>query len=166
MSLAFTISDLRQRPKFFDTVADRIWQASWKANGYRLDYISGRLCENMSDSDIPFALVAHDGQAFLGTASVIASDLAGAAATDAMGRRGLGRARGAPARDRRGFGQARRAGLLRARRWPCLSLRAADLLAFYTGLGWTAVETDVGPHHLTVFIRDAARQPSELNSPP
>ena len=76
MSLAFTISDLRQRPKFFDTVADRIWQASWKANGYPLDYISGRLCENMSDSDIPFALVAHDGQAFLGTASVIASDLA------------------------------------------------------------------------------------------
>jgi N-acetylglutamate synthase-like GNAT family acetyltransferase len=40
------------------------------------------------------------------------------------------------------------------------------LLAFYTGLGWTAVETDLGPHHLTVFIRDAARQPSELNSSP
>jgi len=27
MPLAFTVSDLRQRPEFFDSVADRIWQA-------------------------------------------------------------------------------------------------------------------------------------------
>src|SRR5437588_465382 len=61
MSLAFTISDLRRRPEFFNTVAMRIWQAWWEAEGTSLDYISGRLRENMSDTPIPFALVAHDG---------------------------------------------------------------------------------------------------------
>src|ERR1700759_1731993 len=75
MPLAFTISDLRQQPEFFDSVADRIWQAWWEPNGHPLAYIQGRLAENMQDTPIPLALVAHDGSAFLGTASVIASDL-------------------------------------------------------------------------------------------
>src|SRR5258708_28086975 len=74
-AMPFTISDLRQRPEFFDTVADRIWQAWWKDGGHPLDYISDRLRENMNATPIPFALVAHDGKSFLGTASVIASDL-------------------------------------------------------------------------------------------
>src|SRR5260370_26754350 len=76
MSLSFTISDLRQCPEFFDIVADRSWQAWWRADGHPLDYISGRLRENMNATPIPFALVAHDGETFLGMASVIASDLA------------------------------------------------------------------------------------------
>src|ERR1700687_4196976 len=74
-AMPFAISDLRQCPEFFDIVADRIWQAWWKADGHPLDYISGRLRENMNATPIPFALVAHDGKSFLGTASVIASDL-------------------------------------------------------------------------------------------
>ena len=40
-----------------------------------LEYIRGRLRENMNAENIPFALVAHDDATFLGTASVIASDL-------------------------------------------------------------------------------------------
>ena len=71
----FTISDLRQRPEFFDAVADRIWRASWKEIGYPLDYITGRLNENLNAEPLPLALVAHNGAEFLGTASVIASDL-------------------------------------------------------------------------------------------
>src|SRR5450631_2399730 len=74
--MPFTISDLRQRPEFFDSVADRIWQAWWKADGHPLDYISSRLRENLNARPIPFALVAHDGDSFLGTTSVIAADLA------------------------------------------------------------------------------------------
>ena len=61
MPLAFTISDLRQRPEFFDSVADRIWQAWWRADGHPLEYISGCLRENLSAAAIPFALVAHGG---------------------------------------------------------------------------------------------------------
>ncbi len=74
-TMPFAISDLRQRPEFFDVVADRIWQAWWKADGHPLGYITSRLQENLSATPIPLALVAHDGRAFLGTASVIASDL-------------------------------------------------------------------------------------------
>src|SRR5258708_38935494 len=76
MSLDFTISDLRQRPDFFDTVAKRIWQAWWEESGTLLDYISGRLRENMEAAPIPFALVAHDGGTFFRTSPVDASDLA------------------------------------------------------------------------------------------
>jgi N-acetylglutamate synthase-like GNAT family acetyltransferase len=71
----FAISDLRARPEFFDTVAARIWSTWWQPRDVPLDYIRGRLCENMNAAAIPFALVAHDDAAFLGTASVIASDL-------------------------------------------------------------------------------------------
>jgi hypothetical protein len=39
MPVAFTISDLRQRPEFFGTVAMRIWQAWWEADGTPLDHI-------------------------------------------------------------------------------------------------------------------------------
>src|SRR3984893_7167701 len=71
MSDAFTISDLRQRPEFVGVVADRIWQAWWKADGHPLDYISGRLRENLSAAPIPFALVGHDAERVLGTDSGI-----------------------------------------------------------------------------------------------
>ena len=77
MSLPFVISDLRQRPEFLDTVADRIWQAWWKDSGHALSYISRRLRdENLNADPIPFALIAHDDKSLLGTASVIVSDLA------------------------------------------------------------------------------------------
>jgi hypothetical protein len=75
MDPSFIISDLRQCPAFFDTVADRIWRAWWEPGGYPLAHIATRLRENMADTPIPFALVAHDGERFLGTTSVIESDL-------------------------------------------------------------------------------------------
>ena len=75
MSANLTISDLRQRPKFFDAVADRIWRAWWKERGFPLSYIADRLRENLNAEPLPIALVAHEGTEFLGTSSVIASDL-------------------------------------------------------------------------------------------
>ena len=53
MPFPFAISDLRQRPEFFDTVADRIWQAWWRADGHPLDDIAGRLHENISATPHP-----------------------------------------------------------------------------------------------------------------
>jgi GNAT superfamily N-acetyltransferase len=156
MPLAFTISDLRQRPEFFDVVADRIWREWWEPNGHPLAYISGRLEENMQDTPIPLALVAHDDDTFLGTASLIASDLderpnltpwvaavwveesarghgVGAALVDAA-------ARGCFAL---GF----------ARAYLCARVR---MTRFYERLGWTLTERRVGPHQLNVFVRDAS----------
>ena len=168
MSPTFTISDLRQRPEFLDMVADRIWQAWWRDSGHPLSLISGRLRdENLNPDPIPFALVAHDGEAFFGTASVIASDLAErpqwtpwvAAVWVEPGarQRGVGGALvGRATRDcfALGFGRA----YLCAR---------AQLSAYYERLGWTPIEHDVGSRHLILFIRDANPGAGPVNrSPP
>lgn len=71
----YSISDLRDRPQFAADVADRIWKAWWRADGHELAYIRGLVDENFVSSGIPLALVAHDGGVFLGTASVIESDM-------------------------------------------------------------------------------------------
>jgi N-acetylglutamate synthase-like GNAT family acetyltransferase len=165
-AMSFTISDLRQRPEFFDAVADRIWQAWWRADGHPLDYISGRLRENLNAGPIPFALVAHDGEAFLGTASVIASDLAerphltpwvAAVWVEPQARRhGVGAALvNRAAKDCFALGVSRAYLCARPQR-----------SVFYEGLGWIAVERDVGPHRLGVFIRDADAAAGKINSPP
>jgi N-acetylglutamate synthase-like GNAT family acetyltransferase len=162
MSVAFAISDLRQRPEFFDTVAMRIWRAWWEAEGASLDYISGRLRENMSDTPIPFALVAHDAEAFLGTASVIASDLVERAqltpwvaavwVEPQVRGHGLGAALvGRAAQDC--------FALDIARAYLCARPR---MFGFYDTLGWTLLERGVGRQGLDVFFREAGN----ISSPP
>jgi N-acetylglutamate synthase-like GNAT family acetyltransferase len=152
---SFAISDLRQHSEFFDTVSDRIWQAWWKPGGYPLDHISSRLRDSMSSSDIPFALIAHDGAKFLGTASVIASDveerpqltpwIAAVWVEPEARRRGVAAAL---------VDRAARAcfGLGIARAYLCARPALTD---FYEKLGWTRIERDVGPRRLSIFIRDA-----------
>ena len=44
--------------------------------GYPLEYITGRLRENLLDKPIPLALIACEGTNFVGTASIILSDMA------------------------------------------------------------------------------------------
>jgi len=150
---SFTMSDLRQRPEFFDTVADRIWQAWWKPHGYPLDHISSRLRDNMSDGEIPFALVAHDGAKFLGTASVIASDLEERPQLTPW----VAAVWVEPEARRYGVGAALVDGATTA----CFGLGIARvylcarpaLSGFYERLGWTPIERDVGPRRLGVFSR-------------
>jgi GNAT superfamily N-acetyltransferase len=155
MPLPFIISDLRQRPEFFDTVADRIWRAWWKEIGTPVDYISGRLHENMNAEPLPIALVAHDGAEFLGTSSVITSDLeqrpqltpwVAAVWVDPQHRtRGVG-----SALVERATRDCFALGIARAH----LCARPA-LTEFYQRLGWIPIERGVGEHSLTVFIQDA-----------
>jgi GNAT superfamily N-acetyltransferase len=159
MTLAFTITDLRQQPEFFDSVADRIWQEWWKPNGYPLAYIKGRLAENMQDTPIPLALVAHHGGAFLGTASLIASDLderpeltpwVAAVWVDEIARgHGIGAAlvdTGVRACFALGF----------ARAYLCAR---PQMTGFYERLGWTVIERKVGANQLTVFKREVSSPP-------
>jgi GNAT superfamily N-acetyltransferase len=165
--LPFAISDLRQRPEFFDFVADRIWQAWWKADGHPLDYIAGRLHENLNAEPIPLALVAHRGSAFLGTTSVIASDLperphlapwVAAVWVEPQARgRGIG-----GALVNRATEDCFALGVSRA--YLCARLQRSG---FYERLGWIPIERDVGPHRLIVFIRDANPKAGGINrSPP
>jgi len=166
MSVAFTISDLRQCPEFFDTVAGRIWQAWWEAEGASLDYICGRLRENMSEVPIPFALVAHHGGAFLGTASVIASDLAERpqltpwVAAVWVEQEARGHGIGA-ALVERAVKDCFALGMVRA--YLCARPR---MLAFYERLGWTLLERQVGRNGLDVFFRNARTSDRGFNSPP
>lgn len=150
-----TISDLRQQPAFFDTVADRIWRTWWKERGFPADYIAGRLRENMNPSPIPFALVAHRDETFIGTASVIAADLeerpqyspwVAAVWVDPkyrmqeIGTELVGRAVG-------------EAFALNFRRVYLCTQK--ERRRFYTRQGWVPIEEDVGERKLTVFVKNA-----------
>ena len=165
MPLPFAVSDLRQRPEFFGVVADRIWRAWWQAQCIPLEHISGRLQDNMKATAIPFTLVAHDAGVFLGTASVIASDLSerpqltpwvAAVWVERSARRcGIGST------------------LVNRASRDCLALgfKSAYLCAqprmthFYERLGWTIVERSVGEHRLNVFIQNAVTDGGISRSP-
>lgn len=148
------ISDLRQRPEFFDTVADRIWRAWWQPNGVPLDYIVGRLQENLVAGPIPRAFVAHVDGMFAGTASLIASDLderphytpwiAAVWVEPAFRSRGIGRQLVDHA-----LHYAFGLGIPRV----YLTARPARR-SYYEALGWTPTEDGVGDLQLTVFVRN------------
>jgi len=154
MPLALTISDLRQCPEFFDDVADRIWRAWWKPRGHPLDYIRSRLTENMHAEPIPLALVAHEGGKFLGTASLIVSDLEQRPELSPW----VAAVWVEPRARRHGVGAA----LVDRAAKACFALGIAraylcarpERTGFYQRLGWILVEQDVGPFQLSVFIRD------------
>src|ERR1700730_12641997 len=158
-AMPLTISDLRQRPEFFDHVADRIWRAWWQADGPPLDHIFRRVRETMNAAPIPLALVAHDGEAFLATASVIASDLAE--------RPELTPWVAAVWVEEKARGHGIGAALVERAVQDCFAL-AFDraylcarprMLGFYERLGWTLLERQVGRQGLDVFFREANTMP-------
>lgn len=148
------ICDLRQRPEFFDAVADRIWRAWWEPGGYPLEYITGRLRENLLDKPIPLALIACEGTNFVGTASIILSDMAerpqyspwvAAVWTEPAFRElGVGAAlvdRAAQTAFALGFGRV----------YLCASQDRRD---FYARRGWTQIEENVGKNKASVLGRE------------
>jgi GNAT superfamily N-acetyltransferase len=149
------ISDLRERPEFFARAADRIWRAWWKPGGYPLDDITERLRENLLDQPIPFALIASDGSKFVGTASVIPSDMAERPQYSPW----VAAVWTEPEYRNRGVGAALvdRAvqtafGLGYARTFLCA---AKDRREFYTKRAWTQIEDNVGKKKRTILVRDA-----------
>jgi GNAT superfamily N-acetyltransferase len=148
---SFVVSDLRERPEFTEAVADRVWRAWWQGKGYPLDYIEGRVAESLDGAAVPFAVVAHEDGLFLGTASVIPSDLderpeyspwVAAVWVD-------------PEHRRRGIGAA----LVRKATQGAFE-SGADLVylcalpekrAFYERLGWQRLEENVRRNGLTVL---------------
>jgi GNAT superfamily N-acetyltransferase len=147
----FTVSNLRERPEFFLTVADRIWDFSWKSEGVSLEHVSAGLREIIANESFPFGIVAHDGQRYLGSALGIASDLAErpqytpwvAAVWVEPQYRGANVGRSlvscaAQACLKQGF----------QRIYLCARAARHD---FYVRQGWVAIEKDVGEKRLTVF---------------
>ena len=153
---AIEISDLREQPHFLDAVADRVWRAWWQEQGETLETVAGLFAENLTAMGaLPACLVAHRGDSFVGTASLIASDLeerpalkpwvAAVWIEPQFRRQGHGGAVVAAAAKlafRRGFGQA----------YLCAE---ADKRGFYAGLGWRLMEENVGPFTLDIFEKRA-----------
>ena len=72
---SIAISNLRDVPYFADDIADRVWRAWWEPRGFPLGHIAGLVAGSLGEHAIPFVIVAHRGATFIGTASVIGSDL-------------------------------------------------------------------------------------------
>lgn len=137
------IVSLKERPQLLETVADRIWEAWWRQEGVPLDVVLARVEESLSPSPLPATLVALSGHAFVGTVSVIASDmderpqytpwLAALWVEPEQRGQGAGRALVKAAEDR-----AKSAG------HAALYLAATpDNAGYYAPLGWRILENDV-----------------------
>jgi GNAT superfamily N-acetyltransferase len=71
----WTISNLAIVPHFADIIADRGWTAWWSNSGVPLSKYREGLTPLLTSSGVPFALVAHCEQLYLGSALVIENDL-------------------------------------------------------------------------------------------
>lgn len=69
------ISNLRDRPSFADMIAHRGWNAWWTESGVPLEDYRAHLDPMLEEDVIPFALVAHEGESYVGSVLVIDSDL-------------------------------------------------------------------------------------------
>jgi GNAT superfamily N-acetyltransferase len=149
------ISDLRDKPGFAGIVAERIWNAFWKDEGHPLELLTGLVQLNFDSGPIPTAFVAHEGERFLGTVSVIANDeesrpqytpwVAALWVEPEARQNGIGAALVKRAAEFAfGTGAPRVYLLSRERR-----------RAYYEGMGWSMLEADVLEPGLHVLIRDA-----------
>ncbi len=148
------ISDLRERPAFTDILADRIWHAFWQGSGVPLAALAARVRESLGEGPIPFALVAHEGDRFVGTASVIVADeptrpdlapwVAAVLVEPADRERGTA-TRLLAAATRRAFG----VGVARLH-LGCASARRP----FYEARGWRLLEADVPRSGMHVLVMD------------
>lgn len=151
----FSISDLRDKPEFAAQVSDRVWNAWWRGQGVSFEFIKGLVNENFASSGIPLALVAHDDGVFLGTASVIESDVearpqytpwvAAVWVDDDARKSGVGSAlvrAGAEAAFKQGFETV----------YLCAKPRLTD---YYEGMGWRKIEEGVEGTNLFSMRRSA-----------
>ena len=153
--MEFTVSNICDRPEFFDAIADRMWRAWWQPKGHSLSQVSANLRNMLRDyKPIPFGLVAHKNELFLGSTLGIASDLeerpdyspwVAAVWTEPEYRgKEIGRTlvtSAAKACFTRGF----------KRIYLC---SAPKLRNFYVRQGWSPIEENVGAKALTVYVKD------------
>lgn len=145
-----TISNLRDKPALQNTVADRIWNAWSKDRGLSRDQVISSL-ESIIASDNEFTLVAHARDKFVGTVSMIASDM-------------VERPNLTPwiadvwvdpeyRAHRMGASLVNAAEQLATERGASvLFLCCVPMLrSFYSGLGWTEIESNVGREQACIF---------------
>jgi GNAT superfamily N-acetyltransferase len=119
-----------------------------------LELLAGLMQESLGPGPVPTTLVAHDGDLFLGTVSVIACDeggrphytpwIAALWVEPEYRRRGIGAALVDKA-----FGVALAAGTLRV-----YLLARAHRRPFYEKLGWSVLEADVPEEGMFMLARE------------
>jgi GNAT superfamily N-acetyltransferase len=70
----YVVSNLRQRPQFADTIADRGWNAWWVESGAPLPDYRAHLDPMVQGAGIPSGFVAHTGTRYLGSSLLIECD--------------------------------------------------------------------------------------------
>lgn len=151
------IVDLKERPQYFDVVADRIWNAWWRPGGAVLGDVEGALSAVIASTGFPFTLIGVEGEDFAGTVTCIAIDIAA--------RPHLGPCVAAlwVEPDRRGCNLGTRLVELARQRLVAAGFEDAYLSArrplrsYYRGQGWELIEEDVGSDALDIFKRALAR---------
>jgi len=153
--VTIVISDLRAQPQFRDAVADRVWRTWWRERGVALDEILDWVDTSLDESQIPMALVAHEGEVFAGTASVIACDLAERPQYSPW----VAALWVEPEFRMRRVGHAlvaRAAATAFAQGAPTVYLCAREPLhGYYLRQGWTLQERDIGERRLGLFRLEA-----------
>ena len=148
---SFSIVDLRERPEFASVVADRVWRAWWKPKGHELGPIQEFMLKCLEDDLIPSAVVALDGNIFMGSALLIASDLDGRPQYTPW----VAAVWVDPAHRFKGVGSRLvRAGAEIAQseeHQPVYLCAMSHNHAFYQRLGWIVIETDATEAGLSVF---------------
>jgi GNAT superfamily N-acetyltransferase len=150
-TVAVTLSDLRARPDFAAPMAQRIWKAWWEDKGTTLAQIAALVDDNLDAEALPFALIAHRGDIFLATASVIVSDCDERPALSPW----VAAVWVEP--QARGGGIGRAIVLEAAHRAFALGFETIYLCAtpqrrgFYTAMGWEVLEENVDGDGLIVF---------------
>lgn len=149
-----TLSDLRDMPSFAGIVAERIWEAWWRAENVRLESVRERLEESFGPEAVPSTFVAHADKVFLGTVSLIHDDMperpllspwVAALWVDPSHRnKGIGAALALHAAQ-----AAFAAGYKRV--YLCTQAQTAP---YYLRQGWQRIETDIGG--LDILALDAA----------
>ncbi|MER8772195.1 GNAT family N-acetyltransferase [Mesorhizobium sp. M0960] len=153
MNFQIDIVDLAQRPDFLETIADRIWKAWRMREGLRFEDVVQKFV-GILISEAEFTLVGHrDGQ-FLGTASVVTSDMpdrpnlspwiAEVWVEPEFRKHRIG-SRLLEAAEMRAFNAGQRALYLY-----CTSA----LRPFYSGNGWTEIELNVGKDNVCIFRKN------------
>jgi predicted N-acetyltransferase YhbS len=142
--------DLRDKPELLGTAAERIWRAWSKDRGLSLEQVVQKL-EGIKSSESEFTLVAHARDNFLGTISVIGSDMVERpnltpwiAAVWVEREYRKHRLGSALVREAEQHAQDREVDLL----YLCC---APELRPFYSGLGWREIESNVGAKNSCVF---------------
>ena len=150
MQSEISISNLRNRAEMLEPAAKRIWHAWSRSRGLELNEVIAKL-KGIAASDKEFTLIAHTGDTFVGTVSLIESDLpdrsdlspwiAALWVDNQFRKHGVGSAL---------IGAAER--LATSVGYDVLHLYcASELCAFYRSLGWAEIEANVGKSGSFVF---------------